>query len=330
MTTPAGGRGAPLQPLLPSDPPKIGDFWLDGRLTAAASGVAYVAHDDAGTTTLLVLLSEGATEDAAARDRFAGQVNKMHIDTVVARGGQGQDEGRLGHRFRSEDDDPVGPADQPLAPWVALAYDGSPAASAEADRLLAEVDLSRLPSQGAVSGPAYRLPWIERTQPGLSRLWPLPWPGRYDRAGRLSVLASWLLMLLIAMLAILLAILMFSQAPESSPPPPLPPTGSPPPSGSPPPESGSPPPSGSPSPESGSPSPQSGSPSPQSGSPSPSGSESGSGSPSPSGSESGSASPSPSGSQSGGSSPSPSPSSSGSGGPSGSPTAGAPSTYSKL
>jgi hypothetical protein len=296
MTTPqpAGADGdlPRLSPLWRDDPPRVGDFWLDARLTAAPSGVAYVAHDDQSTSVMLILLSEGAAADPAARDRLAGEIDKLHIDTVLARGGRGQSEGRLGHRSREEADDPVGPDDPPLAPWVALAYDGSAKALAEADRILATVQLSRLPLQGTPTGPAYRLHWIDHTRPGVSRLWPLPWPGRNDRAGWLSILASWLLMMLLAALAVLIAILIFQQAPQTSPPPPVPPTGSPPPSsGSPPPSSGSPPPS------SASPSPSSGSPSPSSGSPSPSGSESGSPSPSP-GESSQSGQPSPSGSES--------------------------------
>ena len=281
----ASGAAVPLTPLLSDDPPKVGDFWLDARLMATRSGVAFAGHGDANTAVLLLLLSEGASNDAAARDRFAGVVNQLHIDTVVARGGHGQDEGRLGRKFRHEIDDPVDPDDAPLAPWVALAYDGSPAAVAEAARLLDEVELARLPLQGTPAGPDYRLHWIDRTGPGVARLWPLPWPGRHDRSGWVAILASWLLMLLLAALAVLIAILIFQQSPQQSPPPPVPPTGSPPPqSGSPPPQSGSPSPqSGSPSPQSGSPSPQSGSPSPQSGSPSPQ-----SGSPSP---QSGSPSP---------------------------------------
>jgi hypothetical protein len=277
--------GGWASPLTPEDPPKVGDFWLDARLLAGPSGITYLGHDDQGAAVMLVLLSQGAAEDAAARDRLAGEVNRMHIDTVVARGGHGQDDGRLGFKFRSEADDPVEPDDAPLAPWVALAYDGSDRALREGQRLLAAIDLSWLPQQGSPSGPDYALHWIDRAAPGMSRLWPLPWPGRYDRAGRVSIVVSWLLMMLIAMVAVLLAILLFSQSNSSSPPPPLPPTGSPPPqSGSPPPASASPSPqSASPSPQSGSPSPSSASPSPSSGSPSPQ-----SGSPSPS-----SASPSP-------------------------------------
>ncbi|GAB3758589.1 hypothetical protein GCM10028864_44040 [Microlunatus parietis] len=290
MSTPQPPPGqpeyVPVHPLLPDDPPKIGGFWLDARLTAGPSGVVYTGHGPhptdrtapAEVPVMIVLLSEGAAGDAAARDRFAGVVNAMHIDTVLARGGEGQDTGRLGRRYQSDDDDPVTPDGHPAAPWAALAYDGSPAAAAEAQRVLDEVTLATLPMQGQPSGPDYRLYWIDRIKPGLARLWPLPWPGRYDRAGWVSILISWLLMMLLAALAVLIAILIFRNQPPQSPPPPIPPTASPPPSGSPPPSSGSPPPSsGSPPPSSGSPSPSSGSPSPSSGSPSPS-----SGSPSPS------------------------------------------------
>lgn len=304
MTTPqppadADGGLPRLSPLWRDDPPKVGDFWLDARLTAAPSGVAYIAHDDQSTSVMLILLSEGAAADPAARDRLAGEVDKLHIDTVVARGGRGQSAGRLGHRSREEADDPVGPDDPPLAPWVALAYNGSAAALAEADRILAVVELSRLPLQGTPSGPAYRLHWVDHTRPGVSRLWPLPWPGRNDRAGWLSILASWLLMMLLAALAVLIAILIFQQAPQTSPPPPVPPTGSPSSSSTSSASSSGSPSSASPSSgsSSASASPSSGSPSPSSGSRSPSDSESGSPSPSP-GESSQSAQPSPGGSQS--------------------------------
>lgn len=292
----------PVSPLLPEDPPKVSDFWLDARLDATPAGVAFTAHDDDGRSAVLILLSEGATADAAARDRLAGVINAMHIDAVLARGGHGQDSGRLGRKFRSDADGPVAPDDRLVAPWAALVWDGSPATVAEASRVLDEVQIASLPPQGAASGPDYQHYWIDRVRPGLARLWPLPWPGRYDRAGWRTILVSWLLMLLLAALAVLIAILIFRNQPPQTPPPP---TGG---SGSPPPASAA---------------PQSGSPSPASGSPSPSGSgsPSGSASPSPSGSGSGSPSPSPSGTQSGGGQPTP--------GQSGSPNA-SPSPRSRL
>jgi hypothetical protein len=259
----------PVTPLLAADPPKVGEFWLDARLDATPAGIAFTAHDAANTPALVILLSEGAAADAAARSRFAGEINALHIDSVLARGGHGQDAGRLGRKFRKETDDPVAPDDRLVAPWAALVYDGSSAAAAQAGQILDAVQIATLPPQGVPAGPDYQQYWIERVQPGLARLWPLPWPGRFDRAGWRTILVSWLLMLLLAALAVLIAILIFRNQPPQSPPPP---TGSSAQSG--PPQSGSPQ-SGS---QSGSPSPgPSGS--PTSGSPGPSGTQSGGGQP---------------------------------------------------
>ena len=265
-------------PLFPVDPPQIGDFWPSARLVATPSGVAYLAHAEGSTDPVMViLLSQGAAEDPAARDRLGGQVDRMDIDTVIARGGLDQNTGRMGGKFHSGGDSPTTADAVIQSPWVALAFDQSPRAVQEAERILAEVDLSWLPQQGNPAGPDYRLHWTDRIAPGLTKVWPLPWPGRRDRGGRLSILAAWLLMLLLGAVAILIVLLIFSQAPQTQPPPPVPQTNpteqtSPPPSGSPPPSE-----SPSPSPESPSPSNASPSPSPSSESPSPS-----NGSPSPS------------------------------------------------
>lgn len=273
-------------PLLPEDPPSVGGFWLDARLSAQPSGVSFLAHDDDGRQVVIVLLSEGAAGDAAARDRLAGMVNRMYIDDVIARGGQGQDTGRLARRYRVDNDAPVSPQEAPNAPWVALAYDPEWMPQV-AEEMLTEVSMALLPQQGNVAGPDYQHYWIDRIHPGRSRIWPLPWPGRHDRAGWVTILVSWVLMLLLAALGVLIAILLFRNEPPQAPPPPVPQTATEPQSGSPPPDSASPSPdSASPSPESGSPSPESGSPSPESGSPSPE-----SGSPSPSGTMPGEPSP---------------------------------------
>ncbi|MGL4831010.1 MAG: hypothetical protein ACRCWS_00295, partial [Propionibacteriaceae bacterium] len=211
---------AAYQPLLREDPPKIGDFWLDARADAMTAGVVYTGHDADNVSVLLVLLAEGAADDRAARDRFSGAVNELDIDTVVARGGDGQDEGRLGRKYRHEDDDPTEPNDLPLAPWVALRNDGSVAGVAEGRRLLERVDLSTLSQLGSPTGPDYQLPWVDKTQPGRWRLWPMPWPGRHDRAGWVTLAVSWLLMIAIAAVAVLIAVILFRQLPPTPPPPP--------------------------------------------------------------------------------------------------------------
>ena len=125
------------------------------------------------------------------------------------------------------EDNPIAPDDRLVAPWAALAYDGSPAAAAQAMGILDAVQIATLPQQGVPSGPDYRQYWINRVRPGLARLWPLPWPGRFDRAGWRTILVSWLLMLLLAALAVLIAILIFRNQPPQSPPPPTGTSGSP-------------------------------------------------------------------------------------------------------
>lgn len=239
------------EPLVEDDPVKVNTFWLDARLAVTPAGVAYAAHEDHSDEVMLLLLSEGAAGDAAARARFSGEINAMHIDTVVARGGDGQDEGRMGVRFRPEEDSPELENLPPAAPWVALAFDGSAAAVAEARRVLNAVDLEKAAPISKPSGPGFQLPWIHQTGVGRTRVWPLAWPARRDQAGWISIFTSWLLMLLIAALGLLLAILVFQNAPLVSPPAPIPSKAS---------DGGS----GSGSPQSGSP--QSGS--PQSGDPS--------------------------------------------------------------
>ena len=224
MTEPRDPLDAPFrghQPLTDDDPVQVADFWLDSRLTTSPAGTAYAAHEDHSDEVMLLLLSQGAAADHAARARFAGEINAMHIDTVVARGGEGQDEGRMSVRYRSDSDAPQIDV-IPLAPWAALAFDGSKRAVAEADRVLHAVDLATTPPLGDPSGPDYNLHWAEDRKPGNSRAWPLSWPARRDRAGWITILISWLLMLLLAALGLLLAILIFQNAPLVSPPPPIP------------------------------------------------------------------------------------------------------------
>lgn len=209
------------QPLEDNDPTKIGDFWLDSRLHSSPAGAAYVAHEDGADAVMLLVLSEGAAADPAARSRFSGEVNAMHIDTVVARGGRDQNEGRLKARYRAEQEEPKVSGLLPLAPWVALVFDGSTAAVSEASRVLNAVDLAALTPLSDPSGPDFKLHWVDATKPGRTRLWPLAWPGRLDRDGWASILVSWLLMILLSALGLLLALLAFQNAPLVSPPPPV-------------------------------------------------------------------------------------------------------------
>ena len=197
-TTPPADAPQPA-PLLPQDPPKVGEFWLDARAADSAAGVAYLAHRST-QRVILVMLCAGAASDGGARDRLAGQVNLLPARMVLARGGQGQDSGRLGHLFQEVADYPA-PVDQtPPAPWVALVDDGTSYALQEARRILGEVELAHTSQLGRVAGPSFQVHWAKDRAPGTSRSWPLPWPGRHDQAGWSTTVVAWLLTLVIACL----------------------------------------------------------------------------------------------------------------------------------
>lgn len=147
------------------------------------------------------------------------EVNHLHSDTVIARGGAGQSTGRLSGLYRpGTGPENGGPS---LAPWVALVNDGSRAAVAEARRILDAVDMSAL-SGTPVAGPSFRLHWIDDTAAGRVHTWPLPWPGRRDKAGWSTTVIAWLLTLFIALTGLLIAVLLFQNVPPSPPPPPVP------------------------------------------------------------------------------------------------------------
>ena len=226
-TTPPADAPQPA-PLLPQDPPKVGEFWLDARAADSAAGVAYLAHRST-QRVILVMLCAGAASDGGARDRLTGQVNLLPARMVLARGGQGQDSGRLGHLFQEVADGPA-PVDQtPPAPWVALVDDGTSYALQEARRILGEVELAHTSQLGRVAGPSFQVHWAKDRAPGTSRSWPLPWPGRHDQAGWSTTVVAWLLTLVIAGLGLLIAVLLFQNVPPTPPPPPVPTSPPPPP-----------------------------------------------------------------------------------------------------
>ena len=80
------GRPEPaaLFPLLDDDPAKVGDFWLDARVTSTPAGTAFVAHEDGGDATLLMLLSAGAAKDPAARSRFSDKPTTAQRPLLVS------------------------------------------------------------------------------------------------------------------------------------------------------------------------------------------------------------------------------------------------------
>jgi hypothetical protein len=199
-------------PLQPEDPPRVGEFWLRGRLGANAAGYLYTASDEAGRNVVVAMMTEGSADDAAARDRFVYAVDDLPEDAV------------LGHNDADDDD---------LALWVAVGPiredDGSSAASDErliaerrGEEILSAVLMDRIPQLGKLRGPDFRHYWESRRRPGLFRIWPLPWPNALRPASRWALAFALLTMALIMALAVFLAWLLFRHAQPLEPEPVIP------------------------------------------------------------------------------------------------------------
>ncbi|NUR98430.1 MAG: hypothetical protein HOV67_24635, partial [Kribbellaceae bacterium] len=199
-------------PLQPEDPPRVGEFWLRGRLGANAAGYLYAASTDDGRDAIVAMMTEGSADDAAARERFVNAVDELPESAVLA------------HNDADDDD---------LALWAAIgpirSDDGSSAASDE--RLIAErrgedilsaVLMDRIPQPGKLRGPDFLHYWENRRRPGLFRIWPLPWPNALRPASRWALALALLTMAVIMALAVFLAWLLFRNAPPLEPPPVVP------------------------------------------------------------------------------------------------------------
>jgi hypothetical protein len=218
----------PVQPLLTEDPPRIGRFWLRGRVVANAAGLVYAGRDDDGGIAAIAMMAEGAADDAAARERFAHAVDRLPIAVVLDRNSADDDDLALwvavtdpdATRSEPQSETDSEPESGEVPPEV------SPVARGHATDVLSAVLMDRVPHLGRVRGPDFRHHWDGRRRPGLFRLWPLPWPAALRTASRLALLLSLLTMLLLMALALLIAWLLFRNQPEVDPGPVIPnPTG---------------------------------------------------------------------------------------------------------
>ncbi|HEY3562757.1 MAG TPA: hypothetical protein VGL05_35060 [Kribbella sp.] len=199
-------------PLQPEDPPRVGEFWLRGRLGANAAGYLYAASSEDGRDAIVAMMTEGSADDAAARERFVNAVDALPADAVLAHNG---------------------PDDDDLALWAAIgpirADDGSSAASDErliaerrGEEILSAVLMDRIPQPGKLRGPDFRHYWENRRRPGLFRIWPLPWPTALRQASRWALAFALMTMILIMALAVFLAWRLFRNAPPLEPEPVIP------------------------------------------------------------------------------------------------------------
>jgi hypothetical protein len=210
----------PVLPLQPEDPPRVGDFWLRGRIAANGAGYLYAGQDEDGRGGVVVMMTEGSADDPAARDRFQRAVEELPDGALLAR--------------NSTDDDDVAlwVAVGPIAPETDPATPESAASSASEDAwriaqrhgsaVLSAVLMDDIPHIGRFRGPDFLHYWDARRRPGLFRLWPLPWPGALQPASWLAMLLAMVMMFLLMSTALLIAYLLFRNQPEVDPGPPIP------------------------------------------------------------------------------------------------------------
>lgn len=213
QSAPAVPETAPFHvlPLQPEDPPRVGEFWLRGRISGNAAGYLYAGQDQAGQGSVVVMMTEGSADDPAARDRFQRGIDDLPDGVVVGR--------------NTTDDDDV-------ALWVAVGPVSLDSGSASEDAwriaerhgsaVLSAVLMDRIPHVGRFRGPDFLHYWDSRRRPGLFRLWPLPWPGALKPASWVAMLLAMVMMLVLMSTALVVAYFLFRNQPEVDPGPPIP------------------------------------------------------------------------------------------------------------
>ena len=172
----------------PADhPPVVGGYVVRGARRSEQAGSVLEATDPERGPVVVLLLSAGAGQDGAARDRFGQAVTE--------------------HAARHPDDvlDVAGLADRP--PWVALSPRAGDDVLDTLVRAAVPPDANELPR----SGPRFRLPWFAR---GWGVNW-APWLG--TKAPRVWRRLWWLAGVL-ALMAILGLLLSMCDAPAPSGP----------------------------------------------------------------------------------------------------------------
>ncbi|GAA3133947.1 hypothetical protein GCM10010466_25720 [Planomonospora alba] len=202
-------------PLQYGDPPRLGPYVLQARLRVGPAGLVYLGQAANGRAVSVAVLTRGAAQDPAARDRFVTAVR----EAAASRGVRGW----VARAARARPA-PAGPAPQVLAmedgtaPWVATPY--------EPDRVGAERFLEPVLVGGTLigerHGPDFAPYWVGDRRPAL----PGPAaPALPPVATRRSVVAAAAaLAVLLVLLAVMLWLLLGPDEEAEQFPSPLPPT----------------------------------------------------------------------------------------------------------
>src|SRR5262245_7243496 len=132
----------PVHPLLPEDPPRVGEYWLRGRLAVSSAGLVYAALADDGRHAAVAMMAEGSADDAAGRDRFAHAVDQLPAKVLVARNSTDDDDLALWVAVTDPDSEEPHPELDGQVPRV------TPAAFEHAAAVLSAVLMDRIPHIG--------------------------------------------------------------------------------------------------------------------------------------------------------------------------------------
>ncbi|GIH95899.1 hypothetical protein ACFFMN_40705 [Planobispora siamensis] len=215
-------------PLQYGDPPRLGPFVLQARLRVGPAGLVYLGQGPDGRAVSVAVLTKGAAQDPAARDRFVTAIQ----EAGVARGGIRGWVSRAarGRTAVADAAPPVLAMGGGSAPWVATPYEPD---RAGAERFLEPV-LVRGTLIGEQHGPDFAPHWVGDRTPAL----PAPPRGAppATETRRSVIIAGVVLTVLLVLLAMMLWMLVRpeddsrrfpSQLPETEfvpTPPPVPTT----------------------------------------------------------------------------------------------------------
>ncbi len=197
-------------PLQYGDPPRLGGFAVQARLSTAPAGLVYLGQAADGRAVSIALLTRGAALDPSARERFVTAIRSASgVRGWVA---------RARNKNTVSDGPTVIAADLGQAPWVAVPYvPGRPGAERFLEPVLVGGTLI-----GEVHGPDFVPYWLADRTPALPAP---PRPRAPLTETRTRVLAAAAVLVLLLLMGAVIALLLFGGDDDSSPMPrPLPPT----------------------------------------------------------------------------------------------------------
>ncbi|MBG0831407.1 hypothetical protein HS041_27040 [Planomonospora sp. ID67723] len=186
-------------PLQYGDPPRLGPFVLQARLRVGPAGLVYLGQGPDGRAVSVAVLTRGAAQDPAARDRFVTGIQEAAGRSRV-RGWMAR--ATRGRTALADAAPPVIAMGDGTAPWVATPYEPD---RAGAERFLEPV-LVRGTLIGERHGPDFAPHWVGDRLPALPAP-PVSAPPATETR-RSVIIAGVALTVLLVLLAVMLWLLL--------------------------------------------------------------------------------------------------------------------------